>query len=33
MMEILNKINETNSMIEADPLHSKLSMLDRISRT
>jgi len=33
MMEILNKINETNSMIEADPLHSKLSMLDWISRT
>jgi hypothetical protein len=33
MMEITNQINETNSIIEADPLHSELSILDWISRT
>jgi hypothetical protein len=33
MNEIINKINETNSRIEADPLHSELSILDCFSRT
>ena len=33
MNEVIDKIDETNSAIEADPLHSKLSMLDWISRT
>jgi hypothetical protein len=28
MNEIINKINETNSIIEADPLHSELRILD-----
>jgi hypothetical protein len=32
-MEIINKINETNSIIEADPLHSVLNILDWISST
>jgi hypothetical protein len=30
MNEIINKINETNSIIEADPLHSELRSLDWI---
>jgi len=30
MNEIINKINETNSIIEADPLHSELRILDWI---
>jgi hypothetical protein len=28
MNEIINKINETNSIIKADPLHSELRILD-----
>jgi hypothetical protein len=30
MNEIIHKINETNSIIEADPLHSELRILDWI---
>jgi len=30
MKKIIDKINETNSMIEADPLHSELRILDWI---
>jgi hypothetical protein len=30
MNKIIDKINETNSIIEADPLHSELRILDWI---
>jgi hypothetical protein len=30
MNQIINKINETDSIIEADPMHSELRILDWI---